>query len=201
MFLTRKRLLVGGIVVCCAASGGFVGATLASGGQTPSVAAFTSNSAPPAPDPANIQNLADDVGNVPPGATNHDGTPLTGQARALITNVGSAHDTLSAFPTSNGDVCFEVLAAGTCGKADNSGPFGAGITPFILSVGGVTRVYGAASDSVARVDIEIGGANSAATLGNNGFYYQLPDGVSSSQIEAVIATWKDGSVHTFPVHG
>ncbi len=202
MLLTRKKLLVTGIVVACAVSGSFFGATFAGAAGTPPVAAFSSGPAPAATDQSYIDNLASDVAQTAPGATNNNGTPLTSEARDLISNAGPDHDTLGAFPTSSGAVCFEVLAAGACGRVDSSAPFGAGITFGILTTrNGGTRVYGVASDDVAKVDVVINGTDYPATLSNNGFYFALPVGVTSDEIQSVISTWTDGTVHTFPVHG
>lgn len=200
MPLNRKRLIVLGLVGCCALSGALAGARLASGGQTQPLAAFSSTTAPSAADPNGfIQSLADDVGNVPPGVTNHMGQPLVGEARNLITNAGAAHDTLSAFPTSTGGVCFEVRAAGSCGNPSTD-PSGAGITWGILSIRSTgTRVYGVASDEVVKVDVEIDGVNHPATLNNSGFYYQVPDGLTGDDVQQIVATWKDGSVHQVSV--
>jgi hypothetical protein len=128
------------------------------------------------------------------------GQPLVGQAHDLIANIGTVHDTLSAFPTSNGDVCFEVRAAGSCGNP-NTDPSGAGITWGILSIRSTgTRVYGVASDEVAKVEVEIGSIDHPATLSDSGFYYQLPDGVAGDDVQQIVATWKDGSVHPVSVH-
>jgi hypothetical protein len=201
MRLKQKGLLVAGLVGCCAAGGTLAGTKLASGAGTPPIAAFTSASVPTATDQADIQSLAGDLGPVGPNMPNNDGAALTGAARDLISNAGPDHEALGAFPTSSGEVCFEVLAAGTCGKVDGSDPYGAGIVFSILSTrDGGTHVYGVAADKVVKVDVEIDDTEHPATLSNNGFYYALPDGVGSSQIQNVIATWTDGSVHEFPVH-
>lgn len=204
MRLTRRGLLIIGLLVCCATAGTLVGATLAgaSGVGTSPVAAFTSSSAPPATDQTFIQGLAADEGTPNPGTSaNPVGTPLPAQARDLIANAGPAHDTLGAFPTSSGEVCFEVLGAGDCGNVNGGEPYGAGISFGILGTRtGGTRLYGVASDYVAKVDVEIAGTDYPATLSNNGFYFALPDGITSDHIQSVVATWKDGSVHTYPMH-
>ncbi len=201
MLLKRKRLLVWGLLGFCAIGGALFGAQLANGGAAQPLAVFNSTSAASASDPQGfIQSLADDVGNVPPGLTNHLGQPLVGQARDLITGAGTANDTLSAFPTSNGNVCYEVRAAGSCANPDTD-QSGAGISWGILSIHGTgTRVFGVVSDEVAKVEVEIGGVNHPAVLNRNGFYYQVPDGASGDDVQQIVATWNDGSVHPVSVH-
>lgn len=161
-----------------------------------------SSPAPPPKDPAEVQSFAEDVPNVPPGVTNQAGTPLPGEARDLLSGLGTAGDAITAFPTTNGEVCYMVMGAGSCGFVNNRDPVGAGITFSILwtRITGTTRLYGIASDKVASVDVVIAGSAHSATFKNNAFYYQLPQGVSSSDIQQVVATWKDGSVHLFPWH-
>jgi hypothetical protein len=202
MRLPSKRLLILALASFYAISGALVGASFARGGGSPPVAAFASTSAPPASDPASVGSLSGDVGRVPPGVTNHAGAPLIAQARDLVRDIGTAHDTLAAFPTTSGEVCYEVKGSGSCGFVDDQEPYGAGITFSILwdRSTGETRIFGVAADQVKTVDVEIGGVDHPATVDNNGFYYRLPDGVSDSQIQQVIATWKDGSLHPFPVH-
>lgn len=166
------------------------------------VAAFGSSTAPPASDPAAVQNLADDVGRVPTGETNGAGAPLTDQARDLVRNVGTSGDTLAAFPTTSGEVCYEVEGNGSCGFVDGRAPYGAGIAFSMLwdRNTGETRVFGVAADQVKSVDVEIAGVEHPAVLDNNGFYYQLPDGVPDTAVQQILATWTDGSVHAFPVN-
>lgn len=184
-------------------SGASVGSALAGGNSsgTPPVAAFTSAAVPAASDQAAVGSLASDVGHWPAGITNHQGAPLIGQARDLIRDVGTADDTVAAFPTTTGEVCYEVRGSGSCGFVDKRGFYDAGITFSILwdRASGATRIFGVAANQVKSVTVEIGGVEHPAILQNNGFYYELPDGVSDNQVQQLFATWKDGSVHSFPV--
>ena len=50
------------------------------------------------------------------------------------------------------------------------------------------------------MSVIVGGVGHLAILENNAFYYELSPGVHSGDVQEVIATWKDGSVHQFPVH-
>ncbi|HZS29997.1 MAG TPA: hypothetical protein VFA37_01930 [Gaiellaceae bacterium] len=202
----RRKIAILALISSCAVGATLLGAAFAgvsTGNGAGPISAFASSSVPTATDESYITELAADVGNVAPGiAPGHNGTPLPDQARDLIENAGAAHDTLGAFPTSTGEVCFEVLAAGDCGRVDGSAAFGTGITFGILSTrSGGTRLYGVAADNVAQVDVEIGGTDYPATLRNNGFYFALPDGVDSGQIQNVVATWTDGTIHKFPMGG
>lgn len=206
MTTRHKALLGGGAVLCCAVAGAFFGATLARGGNAvPPVAALANTPSTGPADSAFVQSLADAVtswNNQSADPADSSGAPLTTDARDLMTNVGSADDTLGAFPTANGGVCYEILAAGACGNL-NAGPWSnVGLTFSILyTQNGGTRVFGVVSDSVATVAVEIGGVDYPATVDNNGFYYQLPDGVSADRVQQVIATWKDGSTHAFSLQG
>lgn len=194
--------MVLGLVIVCAAAGTLVGSTLASSNATKApVAALAAAPAAPPADPASVQNLADAVSRWNAESTdpaNAMGAPLVADARDLISGVGSAHDTVTAFPSANGGVCYEVLAAGSCGRFDRWPWSSVGFTFTILytrSAG--TRVYGIISDSVQKIDVEIAGVAHPAIVSNNAFYYQLPTGLSSDDVQRVVATWKDGSVHTF----
>ena len=204
---TRRKTLFGlASLLCCAVAGTLVGSTLARGGTAvPPVAALANPPATLPADSASVQNLADAVAGWNSESTDSahaTGAPLTSDARDLMTDIGAAHDTLGAFPTANGGVCYEILAAGGCGNL-NAGPWSnVGFTFSILyTQGGGTRVFGVVSDPVAKIDVQAGGVDYPATVSNNGFYYQLPEGVSDDQVQQIIATWKDGSVHTFSLHG
>lgn len=127
------------------------------------------------------------------------GEPLTDRSATLLSDVGSQHDTVSAFPTSHGAVCFEIRAAGTCNTLDGS----PGITWAILSALGSTRVYGVEADGVARVQVNVGGLLHEATLRNNGYFYELEKGMRLRDVRGITATWKDGSTRevTMPPGG
>ena len=196
MRIGRLKVVTGfTIVVGC---GALVGAALAIASLTdnsPSVAAFSNGSTLSASSAADVSNLAASVTRWKNEDSNsRSGTPLASQARDLITNAGQGNDTLSAFPTSTGMVCYEINASGTCGRVDTS----TGITFGILGGGaGGTRVFGVAANKVVKVQVQVSGTLYDAVLNDNGFYFQLPAGTSEHQLQ-VIATWNDGTTHSVP---
>lgn len=158
-----------------------------------------SSPAPPPKDPAEVQSFARDVPNVPPGVTYRGGKPLPSAARDLLTGLGTAGDTITAFPTSTGAVCYMIQGAGSCANLQKWPWDTVGFTFGVFSTrDGGTRIYGIAADKVASVSVEIAGINHPATLGNHALYYHLPPGVHQSDIQMVSAIWKDGSVHSVP---
>lgn len=154
-----------------------------------------SSTSPPPEDPAAAQNLGEAVsrwnaeGDNPAEAL---GPPLLGAARDLSRGLGSGDDTITAFPTGNGAVCYEIRAAGSCSRLDND----LGFTFSILYTrDGGTRVFGIVSDDVRQIDVVIDGATHRAVIDNSAFYYQLSGGHASGDVDRVIATWHDGSTH------
>ena len=159
-----------------------------------------SSPAPPPSDPGEVQSFAGDVPNVPPGVTYRGGTPLPGKARDLLSGLGRAGDTITAFPTSNGSVCYMIQGARTCANLEKWPWNTIGFTVSIFSTrDGGTRVFGIASDKVTSASIEIAGSDYPMILENDALYYQLPPGVHASDLQQVTATWKDGGVHSFPL--
>jgi hypothetical protein len=91
-------------------------------------------------------------------------------------------------------VCYEINAAGSCGRVDTS----TGITWGILNGGaGGTRVFGVAANKVVKVQVQASGTLYDAVLHDNGIYFELPAGTSEHQLQ-VIATWNDGTTHSVP---
>ena len=117
----------------------------------------------------------------------------------MLSGIGPVGDTISAFPTSNGAVCYMIQGAGSCTNLDKWPWNTVGFTYGIFSTrDGGTRVYGIAADKVTSVSVEFAGVEHPAILGNHAFYYHLPPGVHDSDIQRVTATWDDGSVHSVP---
>jgi hypothetical protein len=182
---------------------GTVFGVIASSGHTaaPTVPmASLNNQVAPTKNPVDAANLAaassrwtNEHPNTGPGGA------LNVPASDLLTNVGAAHDTVTAFATNRGSVCFEIRAAGTCGNLNDS-PAGISVAILATRAGG-TRVYGVTSDQVQRVQVDVAGTNGDAQLENNAFYFQLPPGTADSEVQQVVSTWKDGSTHVFHVHG
>ena len=159
-----------------------------------------STPAPPSKHPADVQNMAHDMTNLPPGITNRAGTPLPKDARDLATDLGTDNDTITAFPTSKGAVCYMILGAGSCADLKTWPWNTVGFTFSIFSTrAGGARVFGIASEKVASVSVVIGGVPHATILENHALYYQLPPGAHQSEIQRIGATWKDGSTHAVPV--
>lgn len=77
-----------------------------------------SSPSPPPEDPAEVQAFAQDVPNRPPGIAYRGGTPLPGKARDLLSGLGPAGDTITAFPTTSGEVCYMIQGAGSCANLD-----------------------------------------------------------------------------------
>lgn len=179
------------------------GASLASRAAT-GLSSLWSEPAPPPKDPASAANLGEAASrwtrdsNDP---TRAPGVPLLGKARDLLQGLGSASDTITAFPTANGAVCYEIRAAGSCGRLDQWPWSAVGFTFSILYTrDGGTRVFGVAGDQVQTVEVEVADTYHAAEVRNNAFYYQLADGLSGNDVQRLVATWTDGSTHEFHVH-
>lgn len=192
------RLKIAAGVLFIVGCGALVGAALAIASLTdnsPSVAAFSTGSTLSASSAADVSNLAASVTRWKNEDSNSgSGTPLASQARDLITNAGQGNETLSAFPTSTGMICYEINASGTCDRVDTS----TGITFGILNGGvGGTRVFGVVANKVVKVQVQVSGTLYDAVLKNNGFYFQLPAGASEHQLQ-VIASWDDGTTHSVP---
>ncbi len=159
-----------------------------------------SSPAPPTKFPADVQSFAQDVPDVPPGITYKGGTPLPGEARDLASGLGPAGDTITAFPTTSGEVCYMIQGAGSCANLEKWPWNTVGFTFGIFSTrADGARIYGIASDKVVSLSVEIGDLEHPAILENNALYYALPPGVHESDIQQISATWQDGSVHSVPV--
>ena len=176
------------------------GASLASRAIDGISGLWSSASHPPA-DPASAQNLGEAVSRWDAQSSDPahaPGTPLLGTARDLARGLGFADDTITAFATRHGAICYEIRAAGSCGRLDN----GVGVTFGILYTrDGGTRVFGIAADNVLKVIVVVGGVAHPALIENNAFYYQLPRHKTGADIDELVATWEDGSAHPFHVHG
>jgi hypothetical protein len=193
----RTRLVVG--LLCASALGGAAVGALAGIGRgsapRPPAAALNDPSGTLAVTPSDALDLASAVNRWNDEAARFHGpgpgTPLAAQARNLLTGVGSAGDTLTAFPTSHGLVCFEIKSAGTCGSLNSP----SGVTWAILSTRGNSRVFGVASDAVARVQVDVNGVLRDATLRNNAYDYQLASHLDDRAVRGLLVSWTDGSQH------
>lgn len=158
-----------------------------------------SSAAPPTKNPGEVKSFTDDWDTGPAASRHLNGKPLTAKARDLLSGLGPPHDTITAFPTTNGSVCYMIEGAGTCVNLRkwpwNTVGFEFGI---FSSRGQGTRIFGVAAARVRSVSVEIAGFEHAATFGNHAFYYHLPPGIHERDLQNVKATWKDGSVHSVP---
>lgn len=174
-------------------SGASLGQRLVSG-----LGSWWSTTAPPTTNPGEAQTFTDDWNTGP--VRNLNGRPLPADARDLLSGLGPAGDTITAFPTSNGGVCYMIQGAGTCANLEkwpwNTIGFNVGI--FGTRDGG-TRVFGITDAEVTAMDIEIAGVEHPMILGNHAFYYHLPPSVHESDLQQLTATWSDGSTHTMPL--
>ena len=196
--MTRRKTLFVGLMGAGAVGGAAVGALAGIGSGSaprPPAAALNETSGALAVTPADALDLADAVNRWSDEAARFHGAgpgiPLPGQARNLLADVGRAGDTVTAFPTSRGLVCFEIKAAGTCGPLDTP----SGVTWAILSTRGNSRVFGVASDAVARVQVDVDGLLHDAIFRNNAFHYQLAPTLDDTAVRGLLVTWRDGSHH------
>ena len=193
----RKRWTLGLLCVAVLA-GAAVGALAAIGrGSTarPPAAALDDSSGTFAVNPSDVLDLASAVDRWNDEAAQFHGpgpgVPLPARAKNLLSGMGRAGDTVAAFPTSRGLVCFEIKAAGTCGSLDSP----SGVTWAILSTRGNSRVFGIASDAVARVQVDVKGVLHAAILRHNAYHFQLPAELDDTAVHGLLVTWRDGSQH------
>jgi hypothetical protein len=196
--MRRVKSFVVGLLCASVLGGAAVGALAAIGrgsSPRPPAAALNDSSVTLAVTPPDALDLANAVDRWnDEAARSHragPGIPLPSEAKNLLSAIGSAGDTVTAFPTSRGLVCFEIKAAGTCGSLNSP----SGITWAILSTRGDSRVFGVASDAVARVQVDVNSVLHDATLKNNGFHYQLASQLDDTAVKSLLVTWKDGSQH------
>jgi len=186
-------------LLCVGALGGAAVGALAAIGRgsapRPPAAALNESSGTLAVTPRDALDLADAVNRWNDEAARFHGAgpgiPLPSEAKNLLSGVGTAGDTVTAFPTSRGLVCFEIKAAGTCGSLNSP----SGVTWAILSTRSDSRVFGVASDAVARVQVDVNGVLHDATLHNNAYHYQLASQLDDAAVHGLLVTWKDGSQH------
>jgi hypothetical protein len=187
--------LVAALVLATTGGTVAVRAALRLGGNEPSALRTASGTVSDAADTAGLVAAVQRWNGEPGKST---GQPVAARAADLLTDVGAAHDTLTAFPTTkDGVVCYHVHGAGSCGDlflTPSHIVFG---TLWIRGSGG--RLFGVAADDVARVQVEIAGTSYDAILRNNGFYFQLPRGSGGADGQ-VVSTLDDGSRHVFPGH-
>jgi hypothetical protein len=191
-------VLIAGVIAVLAfapISGASLGHRLVTG-----LGGMWSSPAPPTKHSADVQDMARSSTNEPPGITYRGGKALTGKARDLLTGLGKADDTITAYPTSTGAVCYMILGAGSCANLETWPWNTVGFTYSVFSTraDGV-RVFGIAADKVASISVSIGDVSYPALLQNNAFYYQLPQSVDENDIQEIVATWSDGSTHSVPV--
>ena len=193
-FVIAAALAVGLVAVVAPAIGS-AGRLLGLGGGEPSALRTASGTVR---DPGENAGMVTAVERWNGEPSNGTGRPVVSKAADLLTDVGSAHDTLTAFPTTkDGVVCYHVRGAGSCGDLFGTASHIVVGTLWIRGSGG--RLFGVAADDVVRVEVDVAGTHNEAILRNNGFYFALPRGSGGSDIQ-VFSTLDDGSTHAFPGH-
>jgi hypothetical protein len=197
----RAALVLAAVVIVGALAVVPIGGASVASRAIDGISALWSSASHPPADPESAQNLGEAVSrwNAEASDPAHaPGTPLLGATRDLVTGLGSAGDTITVFPTRNGAVCYEIRAAGSCGRLGN----GVGVVFGILYTrDGGTRIFGVAADNVREISVVVDGVPHRALIKNNAFYYQLPRHKRGADIDELVARWEDGSDHPFHVHG
>jgi hypothetical protein len=113
------------------------------------------------------------------------GDLIPSKARILMSEVGSAHGTIYAIPTSKGRICSGLTGYSsgcTDGFRDESGDvtttFGGGI------------VWGLAPNQVTAIEVVVDGVSHAARLENNAYFYE------GGNPQQLIAHFQDGTRKT-----
>ncbi len=116
--------------------------------------------------PAEVQNFTDDWNDRPPRPAHlQGGKPLPARRGILLSGLGPAGDTITAYPTSNGAVCYMIEGAGSCTNLKKWPWNTVGFTFGIFSThDGGTRIFGIAADKVTAVSVEIAGVEQPAIL-------------------------------------
>jgi len=143
--------------------------------------------------PASVKQFEDSVtGRAGYGAARGD------QVRLLARGLGRHGVSVYGFPTVGGAVCFvvdEATYVASCAPrfhADN----GNVVYGTYSGLGTPQTVMGVAPDGVKAVSVVVNGAATSATLRNNVFFWQAPDGVQASDITALRVRQANGTILT-----
>jgi hypothetical protein len=131
-------------------------------------------------------------------------TAIGGESRLLLSDLGIRRESMYGWPTDDGGVC---LAKGDGGavcmrqwlgriRAEYNGSD----PPEIHGRGAPGAIMGLVPDDVVAVDVVVLGMRRPATLGNNAYFYELPDvSCGMSTFDALVVTLRDGTVQSVPV--
>ena len=136
-----------------------------------------------------------------PGSNRSTGSRFRRDAKDLLSDLGPASDTITAFPTSNGTVCYMIHGAGTCVNLQwwpwNTIGFTSASslrTPagheFSASPPPRSRRW-ASKSPASSIPRSLEFTPSTTTYLRS---------VQESDLQQVTATWSDGSTHTMPLH-
>jgi len=145
-------------------------------------------------------SLGDLAGDASVPAALRNGTPQLEKSRLLLSNVGSTHADLYAFPTSKGYVC-QAFDAGPRGCSRSfTRELPVGLTRFDvdgLGTGTPMAIAGLVPNNITRVDVVVEGTAHAALLRNNAYFFEAPN--AAAQPEAVRVHFASGNTTTIPL--
>jgi hypothetical protein len=134
------------------------------------------------------------------------GEALGDKSRLLLSGLGVRDESLYAWPTSNGWVCWTWgrEGGGACvshfTEADEMRVDYAGIDPDHTGSGYPGTLIGIVPDDVVAAQVQVDGVAQAAIVESNAIFYELPDGACTNwAFESLTATYRDGSSNTVPI--
>ena len=136
--------------------------------------------------------------------TAHVGTVLAKEGRLLLSRLGPKQHSIYAFPTTTGQVCFDItrLAEG-CKRAFIVGQpasmDGADLH-YPANSGPPAELAGLTKDGVTRVQVVLNGSAHDATFGHDAWYYRFPNNqTAATAASKLIVTLSNGSTKTVPI--
>lgn len=131
------------------------------------------------------------------------GKLLLDRGHMLLSNLGPEGRTIYAYPTDNGQVCYDISGLGEgCMRAFIVGEpvaVGGGQYSDPPQSGKPAEFAGLAEDNVTGVQIVVNGTPHDTVLGNDAWYYRFPDNETPGwAATALIVTLEDGSTVTVP---
>jgi len=136
--------------------------------------------------------------------TAHVGTVLVKQGRLLLSRLGPKQHSIYVFPTTKGDVCFDItrLAEG-CKRGFIVGQpasMDGGVLHFPANSGPPAELAGLTKDGVTRVQVVLSGSAREATFGHDAWYYRFPnDQIPATAATKLVVALSNGSTKTVPI--
>jgi hypothetical protein len=134
--------------------------------------------------------------------TAHVGRLLDHEGRLLLPNLGPKHYSIYVFPTTKGQVCFDIVRVEGCKPAFVVGELASmdgGNLYFPSRSGPPAELAGLTKDGVRRVQIVLNGTAQNAVFGHDAWYYRFPnDRIPATAATKLIVTLSDGSTKTLP---